>query len=87
MGIASGSMAENYTLNMIPQRDIEEGIAMEMGKTSPEYYEACNLIEMNETDIKKLGILKNTIARVTSESGQVVVKAVVARQTIYWGLC
>lgn len=80
-------MAENNKLNMITQRAVEEGIAMEIGKTSPEYFDACNIIEMNEQDMKRLGILKNTNVRVTSESGQVVVKAVVARQTVYSGLC
>lgn len=80
-------MAENNTLNMITQRAVEEGIAMEIGKTSPEYFDACNLIEMNEQDMKRLKILKNTNVRVTSESGQVIVKAVVARQTVYPGLC
>jgi formylmethanofuran dehydrogenase subunit D len=83
----SDSMGENNRLNMITKRAIEEGIAMEIGKTSPEYYEACNLIEMNEKDMKRLGILKNTNVRVTSESGQVIVKAIVARQTVYPGLC
>ena len=80
-------MAENNTLNMITQRAVEEGLAMEIGKTSPEYFDACNLIEMNEQDMKRLKILKNTNVRVTSESGQVIVKAVVARQTVYPGLC
>ncbi|HWQ63960.1 MAG TPA: molybdopterin dinucleotide binding domain-containing protein [Methanospirillum sp.] len=80
-------MAEKYILNMITQRAFEEGVAMEIGKTSPEYFDACNIIEMNEQDMKKLGILKNTNVRVTSESGQVIVKAVVGRQTVYPGLC
>ena len=80
-------MAEKYILNMITQRAVEEGIAMEIGKTSPEYFDACTIIEMNEQDMKKLGILKNTNVRVTSESGQDIVKAISARQTVYPGLC
>lgn len=74
-------------LNMITQRSIEEGIAMEIGKPSKEYFEACSLVEMNEDDIKALGITPNTNVKVTSESGEVIVKAVVARQTCYRGLC
>jgi len=80
-------MTEKKTLNMITQRAVEEGIAMEIGKTSKEYFDACNIIEMNEQDMKELGIMKNTNVRVTSESGEVIVKAVVARQTVYPGLC
>ncbi|MBP2134062.1 formylmethanofuran dehydrogenase subunit D [Methanomicrobium sp. W14] len=80
-------MADKILLNMITQRSIEEGIAMEIGKPSPEYFDACALIEMNEDDIKELGITPNTNVKVTSESGEVVVKAIVARQSCYRGLC
>lgn len=80
-------MSEKKTLNMITQRSVEEGIAMEIGKTSNEYFEACSLIEMNEQDMRELGIMKNTNVLVTSECGHVVVKAIVARQTCYPGLC
>ncbi len=75
------------TLRMITQRAVEEGIAMEIGKTSKQYFDACSLIEMNAEDMKELGILKNTNVRVTSESGEVIVKAVVGRQRLYKGLC
>ncbi|MDK2974168.1 MAG: formylmethanofuran dehydrogenase subunit [Methanofollis sp.] len=74
-------------LNMITQRAIEEGVAMEKGKTTPDYFEACSIIEMNAEDIKKLGINPNANVRVISESGEVIVKAVVGRQTCYPGLC
>ena len=59
---------------MITQRAIEEGQAMEKGKTTPEYFEACSIVEMNPEDMKKLGIWKNTNVRVTSEAGSVVLK-------------
>lgn len=80
-------MANKISLNMITQRAIEEGVAMEKGKTTPDYFDACSIIEMNAEDIKKLGINPNTNVRVTSESGVVIVKAVVGRQTCYPGLC
>ena len=63
-------------LNMITQRSIEEGAAMEKGKTNPDYFEACSICEMNPEDMKKLGIWKNTNVRVTSECGSVIVKAI-----------
>ncbi|KAF5091508.1 molybdopterin dinucleotide-binding protein [Methanospirillum sp. J.3.6.1-F.2.7.3] len=80
-------MTAKKTLNMITQRAIEEGIAMEIGKTSRQYFDACSIIEMNIQDMKELGIMKNTNVRVKSESGEVVVKAVAGRQTCYPGLC
>ena len=73
-------MTEKTVLNMINQRSIEEGIAMEKGKTTPEYFEACSVVEMNPEDMKKLGIWKNTNVRVTSEAGSVIVKAIEPRQ-------
>ena len=49
-------MNSSITLNLITQRAIEEGVAMEKGKTTPEYFEACSIIEMNPEDIQRLGI-------------------------------
>jgi formylmethanofuran dehydrogenase subunit D len=73
-------MGKKIQVNMITQRAVEEGIAMEKGKTSPEYYEVCSIVEMNIEDIKRLDIMRNTNVRVTSESGDVIVKAVEAGQ-------
>ena len=69
-------------LNMITQRSIEEGAAMEKGKTNPDYFEACSICEMHPDDMKKAGIWKNTNVRVTSECGTVIVKAIDATQYV-----
>ena len=37
-------MGSAIKLNMITQRSIEEGAAMEKGKTNPDYFEACSII-------------------------------------------
>ncbi|WML67613.1 MAG: formylmethanofuran dehydrogenase subunit D [Methanoregula sp. SKADARSKE-2] len=71
---------------MIPQRSIEEGAAMEKGKTNPDYFEACSTCEMNPEDMKRLGIWKNTNVRVTSECGSVIVKAIEPTQYCSPGL-
>ena len=73
-------------LNMITQRSIEEGAAMEKGKTNPDYFEACSICEMHPEDMKKAGIWKNTNVRVTSECGTVIVKAIYATQYVPPGL-
>ncbi|HWQ66934.1 MAG TPA: molybdopterin dinucleotide binding domain-containing protein [Methanospirillum sp.] len=80
-------MQERYQLNMITHRAIEEGIAMEIGKTSPEYFRACSIIEMNELDMDILGIAEDTTVRVSSECGHVIVRAIVGEQTCEQGLC
>ena len=73
-------------LNMITQRSIEEGAAMEKGKTNPDYFDACSICEMHPDDMKKAGIWKNTNVRVTSECGSVVVKAIEPTQYVPPGL-
>ena len=64
------------TMNMITQRSIEEGAAMEQGKTNPNYFEVCPICEINPEDMKRLGIWENTNVRVTSECGSVIVKSI-----------
>lgn len=73
-------MTTKISLNLITQRAIEEGIAMEKGKTTREYYEACSIIEMNPADIKRMGTYSNVNVRVTSECGSVIVKAITPTQ-------
>jgi formylmethanofuran dehydrogenase subunit D len=73
-------------LNMITQRSIEEGAAMEKGKTNPDYFAACSVCEMNPEDMKKAGIWKNTNVKVTSECGSVIVKAIEPTQFVPPGL-
>jgi formylmethanofuran dehydrogenase subunit D len=74
------------SLNMITQRSIEEGAAMEKGKTNPDYFTACSICEMNPEDMKKAGIWKSTNVRVTSECGSVIVKAIEPTQFVPAGL-
>jgi len=73
-------MANSITVNLISGRTIQQGVAIESGKEKPSYRTACGIIEMDTTDLKKLGVWKNTNVKVTSEYGSVVVKAVEATQ-------
>lgn len=73
-------MANAITLNLISGRTIQQGVAIESGKEKPSYRTACGIIEMDNSDLKKLGAWKNTNVRVTSDYGSVVVKAVEATQ-------
>jgi len=63
------------TLNLISGRSIQQGVAMEGGKEKDLYRKACGIIEMDDSDFKKLGCWKNTNVRVTSKHGTVIVKA------------
>lgn len=73
-------------LNLISGRSIQQGVAMEGGKEKAAYTNACGIIEMDPSDLKKLGAWRGTNVRVTSKYGDVVVKAVEATQGPHPGL-
>jgi formylmethanofuran dehydrogenase subunit D len=73
-------MAKEITLNLISGRTIQQGVAIESGKEKPSYRTACGIIEMDDSDMKKLGAWRNTNVKVTSPYGSVIVKAIEATQ-------
>ena len=73
-------MANSISVNLISGRTIQQGVAIESGKEKASYRTACGIIEMDPSDLKKLGAWKNTNVKVTSDYGSVVVKAVEATQ-------
>lgn len=73
-------------LNLITGRSIQQGVAMEGGKEKDAYTKACGIIEMDPSDLKKLGAWRGTNVRVTSKYGNVIVKAVEATQGPHPGL-
>jgi formylmethanofuran dehydrogenase subunit D len=82
---------EEYTVatiqvNLISGRSIQQGVAIESGKEKPSYRTACGIIELDVSDLKKLGAWKSTNVRVTSDYGSVVVKAIEATQGPHPGL-
>ena len=79
-------MGNKISMNMITQRSVEEGAAMEKGKTNPDYFDACSIIELNPEDMKRAGIWKNSNVKVTSECGSVIVKAIIPTQFVPPGL-
>jgi len=70
------------TLNLITARTVEQGASMEAGKEKPRYTAACGIIELNDEEFKRLGIMKNTNVRVSNEFGTVIVKAVETRERL-----
>ena len=67
-------------LNLISGRSIQQGVAIEGGKEKPSYRTAAGIIELDPSDLKKLGIWKNSNVRVTSKYGNVIVKAMETSQ-------
>ena len=84
-------LKEEYTVatihvNLISGRSIQQGVAIEGGKEKPAYRTAAGLIELDPSDLKKLGAWKSTNVRVTSDYGGVVVKAIETTQGPHPGL-
>jgi formylmethanofuran dehydrogenase subunit D len=76
------TMMSSITINLLSGRTIEQGVSMEGGKEKDKYTAACGIIELTADELKRLGIMKNTNVRVTSDYGSVIVKAVEARQEL-----
>jgi formylmethanofuran dehydrogenase subunit D len=68
------------TLNLISGRTIQQGVAIEGGKEKPAYRTAAAIIELDPSDLKKLGVWKNINVKVTSDHGSVVVKLIETTQ-------
>jgi len=73
-------MVGKITLNLISGRSIQQGVAMEGGKEKDLYRKACGIIELDPSDLKKLGVWRNSNVRVTSSYGNIVVKAIETTQ-------
>ena len=56
-------------------RTIDQGCEKELGKTSREYVESVSILEMNEEDMRKLGVREGDKVRVKTESGSIVLIA------------
>jgi formylmethanofuran dehydrogenase subunit D len=78
--INSRNIMSEITINLISGRTIQQGVSMEGGKEKDKYRLACGIIEIDESDFKRLGVMKNTNVKVTSDFGSVVVKAIPATQ-------
>ena len=81
-----GNTVATIQVNLISGRSIQQGVAIEGGKEKPAYRTAAGLIELDTSDLKKLGAWKSTNVRVTSDHGSVVVKAIETTQGPHPGL-
>ncbi len=75
--VRSGDMMQQkLQVTLLTGRTIEQGVGKEYGKSSPEYYDACSMVYMDEGDMQKLGVKNGTNVLVTTPNGSVVLKAV-----------
>ena len=67
-------------ITILTGRTIDQGCGKEIDKTSEEYVESVALCEMNEEDMRKLGIRDGDRVKVTTEFGSVVLTAKKSRR-------
>lgn len=79
-------MEKKISVNLISGRTIQQGVGMEGGKEKDAYRSACGIIEMDPSDLKRLGAWRNTNVKVSSPYGDVIVKAIDATQGPHPGL-
>ena len=69
------SKVSKLAVTLLTGRTIEQGVGKEHGKASKEYMESVSVCYLDPEDLKKLGIRENTNIIVSTEYGEVVVKA------------
>jgi formylmethanofuran dehydrogenase subunit D len=65
---------------LVTGRTIEQGVGKEHGKASKEYAENVAVCYLDPEDLKQLGMKENTLVRVTTPHGSIVVKALRSRR-------
>ncbi len=59
-------------MRLIPGRSKKQGTSLNAGKLKDEYLAVTSTLEMNEEDMRQLGVQKGDKVRLTSESGQAI---------------
>jgi|TARA_B100001964_G_C14255874_1_gene612419 formylmethanofuran dehydrogenase subunit D len=73
-------------VNLITGRTISQGVAIETGKDNEGYKEATGICEFCSDDLKKLGAQEGDTVRISTQDGEVFVKAKGTRETLKEGL-
>ncbi len=62
------------TMFIIPGRSQAQGTSLNGGKLEPEYMEVTSTVEMNGTDMKRMGLADGDEVRISNANGAVVVR-------------
>lgn len=71
---------------LITGRSLRQGMGLELGKSSETYYRSGTACEMNPEDMEELGLDPGGFVKVTSEQGEVVLRAVEAAEEVPPGM-
>jgi len=64
-------LAKKIDVTLITGRSLQQGISLEIGKTSTEYFNSVNYVEMNRSDSDALEMNKDAPVEITTSHGKV----------------
>ncbi len=67
-------------VTLVTGRSLAQGIALEKGKLSEDYLKNVAVVELDENDLRRLGISEGDTVKVKTKFGEVVVKAIKSRE-------
>lgn len=67
-------------------RTVAQGVGIEAGKWTREYFESAAVIEVDPTDMEKLGVRRGDVVRVKTQYGEAVLKAVKSANAPHEGI-
>ena len=79
-------MTKSIKVNLITGRSLAQGRTKELGKLSEEYLNSVAICEFNPDDLKKAGIAPGQNVKIITNFGDVIVKAIEAKQLLDSGV-
>ncbi|TXT67157.1 MAG: putative formylmethanofuran dehydrogenase subunit D [Promethearchaeota archaeon] len=73
-------------LVLITGQQIDQGVALEAGKTKQKYVQAAGVCKFDKEDFRKLGCLIGTPVKVSTEYGEVVVYSILSEEAPHPGI-
>jgi formylmethanofuran dehydrogenase subunit D len=61
-------------VTLISGRTVKQGTSLEVGKTSKEYFENVATVQMNEADMREIGVGEGESVKISTDFGSTVVK-------------
>ena len=66
---------------LVPGRSSKQGISLNKGKLKDEYRQVTSTLEVNEDDMKKLGLVNGDQVRLSNEVGEAIVSCIGKKST------
>lgn len=70
---------EHVVVTLVSGRTSQQGVGLELGKTSEKYFESVSLVELSEADAEALGLEEGNNVEVATAYGSVVVSGRISK--------